>query len=129
MSWNQDVKYVSRAAVRNARQLRKAMTESEKRLWWHLRYRLPIEGSHFRRQMAIGPYVADFCCLTARLVVEVDGNQHGTDEAMAYDARRAAFLECEGFRVLRFSNADVMRDIESVLDTIYAALGGHHPHP
>jgi very-short-patch-repair endonuclease len=98
------------------------MTEPEKRLWWHLRHRLPVEGSHFRRQVAIGPYVADFCCLTARLVVEVDGNQHGFDANLARDDARTAVLAAEGFHVLRFANADVTRAIDAVLDTIAAAL-------
>jgi very-short-patch-repair endonuclease len=98
------------------------MTEPERRLWWHLRHRLPVEGSHFRRQVVIGPYIADFCCLRARLIVEVDGNQHGFDAEIAYDARRTAYLEEQGFRVVRFSNRDVMTEIEVVLDTVYAAL-------
>ena len=101
--------------------MRHALTPAEKRLWWHLRHRLPVEGSHFRRQVAIGSYVADFCCLGARLIVEVDGGQHGFDDHQAYDAARTAALEARGFRVLRFSNADVICAIDDTLDTIIAA--------
>ncbi|HEX8418148.1 MAG TPA: DUF559 domain-containing protein [Methylobacterium sp.] len=98
------------------------LTEPEKRLWWHIRYRLPVEDSHFRRQVAIGPYVADFCCLAARLVVEVDGGQHSVDRNAAYDATRTGALGAQGYRVLCFTNAEVMTDIDVVLDTIFAAL-------
>ncbi len=110
---------VKPAQAKLARAMRKAMTEPEKRLWWALRHRLP--ELKFRRQFIIGSFIADFCCLAARLIVEVDGNQHGTDEALAFDARRTALIESHGFRVLRFSNHDVLSSLESVLDTIAAA--------
>jgi very-short-patch-repair endonuclease len=130
MPWKQaPTRYTSPTAQENARALRRALTKPEKRLWKALRQRLPLEGSHFRRQVAIGRYVTDFCCLKARLVVEVDGNQHGTDQALAYDARRTADLEAQGFRVLRFINCDVMAGIDGVLDTILAALAPTTPTP
>ena len=113
----------------NARSLRRTLTEPETRLWRHLRKRLPLTDTHFRRQVAIGSYVADFCCHGAKLVVEVDGGQHTTDDATAYDSRRTAFLAGQGFRVLRFSNAEVMQNMEAVLDTIYAALARTTPTP
>ena len=112
-----------------ARALRHRMTEPEKRLWWHLRHRLPVDGTHFRRQVPIEGYVADFCRLKARLVIEVDGNQHGFDAAMQRDAVRTQALESRGYRVLRFSNREVMTAIDIVLDTIYAALGPTPPAP
>jgi very-short-patch-repair endonuclease len=105
-----------------ARVLRRQLTDPEKKLWWHLRHRLPAERTHFRRQVPLGPYVADFCCLRERLVVEVDGNQHGFDENLERDAVRTKELERQGFRVLRFSNRGVMTSIDVVLDTIFAAL-------
>jgi very-short-patch-repair endonuclease len=104
--------------------MRKAPTEAERRLWWALRHRLAIEGSHFRRQVVIGRAIVDFACIAARLVVEVDGNQHGADRALAYDAERARLLEATGWRVLRFSNADVMTRPDEALDTIRAAIEG-----
>jgi very-short-patch-repair endonuclease len=130
MPWNRPPDHTvwSRAKV-NARALRREITEPERRLWWHLRHRLPIEGSHFRRQVAIGPYIADFCCYPARLIVEVDGNQHGFDNTAAYDKRRTAYLEKHEFRVLRFANREVMLEIDVVLDTIYAALAVPTPTP
>jgi len=105
------------------------MTEPEKRLWWHLRHRLALSGTHFRRQVAIGGYVADFCCLPHRLVVEVDGEQHGFEGQRDRDGKRTTELEQAGFRVLRFSNREVMTETASVLDTILAAIGGTPPTP
>jgi very-short-patch-repair endonuclease len=106
----------------NARKMRLAMTEPECKLWKALRWRVPIEMTQFRRQVPIGPYIVDFCSLGEKLIIEVDGNQHGTDSARLRDDRRSAFLEGQGFQVLRFSNHDVMLQVEMVLDTIAAAL-------
>jgi very-short-patch-repair endonuclease len=128
--WTQDPS--RRASARDrarAGALRRNLTDPERKLWWRLRYRLPLDGSHFRRQVPIGPYVADFCCHGAKLIVEVDGNQHGLDENAARDERRTAFLNAQGYRVLRFSNADVMTSIHVVLDTIDAELGPATPTP
>ena len=131
MPWNEPPKaFVAARARTNAKTLRRALTEPEKRLWWHLRHRLPVEGSHFRRQVALGAYVADFCCLSARLIVEVDGEQHGFETGAAYDARRDTYLRSEGFRLLRFPNRMVLREIDTVLDTIHAALAASEtPRP
>ncbi|MGE3245811.1 MAG: endonuclease domain-containing protein [Beijerinckiaceae bacterium] len=121
-----------------ARAMRASMTEAEKRLWWALRHRLALKDTHFRRQVRIGPYIADFCCLSASLIVEADGGQHYTDGAEAGDARRTGYLEKHGFRVLRFSNATILQDMDCVIDTIVAHLperflecaeGTAGPHP
>ena len=123
MPWNTPpILTATPRATGYARLLRRTLTEPERRLWWHLRHRLPIDRSHFRRQVALGPYVADFCCLAQRLIIEVDGGQHGRDSDAAYDARRTARLERDGFKILRLGNAELMRSIEAVLDTIFAAL-------
>ncbi len=106
-----------------ARRLRANPTSAEDRLWRHLR-RLPNFGSHFRRQVPIGPYIADFACMAARLIIEVDGSQHGTDAGLARDETRTRWLEQEGYRVIRFWNNDLTKNIEGVLDTIHAALYG-----
>ncbi len=105
-----------------ARSLRRAATEAEKKLWWHLRRKLPLEGTYFRRQVPLGPYFADFACLKHRLVIELDGGQHTTLEAQRRDAQRTAFLEAQGFRVLRFWNDQVFSEIDGVIDTIHAAV-------
>ena len=92
------------------------MTEAELRLWFYLR-RSQIPGSRFRRQHPIGPFIADFVCLRSKLIVEVDGSQHG-DRRRLHDERRDAWLQSRGYRVLRFWNHDVFRNIDSVIDTI-----------
>jgi len=93
-----------------------------------LRHR-PTDGTHFRRQVPTGPYIADFCCLKAKLVLEVDGNQHGYDENLVKDARQTAYLESLGDSILRFSNREVMTSINGVLQAIYAQLGTATPTP
>jgi very-short-patch-repair endonuclease len=81
-----------------------------------------MERGHFRRQAPIGPYVADFCCVASKLIIEVDGNQHGYDINAAHDEHRTSYLKNHGFRVIRFTNREVMTAIEVVLETILAAL-------
>jgi len=123
MAWVTDPsKRPSQRQRNRARSLRRNLTEPERKLWWHLRQRLPLEIGHFRRQVPIGPYVADFCCLAEKLIIEVDGNQHSYDANMAHDERRTSYLRNHGFRVIRFTNREVMTAIDSVLDRILAAL-------
>jgi very-short-patch-repair endonuclease len=107
--------------VVRARDLRRAMTEAEKKLWWHLR-QLPLATSHFRRQAAIGPYFADFACHERRVVIEVDGGGHGEARRIASDKARTAYLKSRGYRVLRFWNNEVLKEIEGVMTLIYEAL-------
>ena len=102
-----------------ARSLRWNATDAERLLWKHLRRR-KVDGFRFRRQRPFGPYVCDFICLEAKLVVELDGSQHA--ETTDYDARRDHFIRSHGFRVLRFWHGHVTADMEAVLDTIFAAL-------
>ena len=97
------------------------MTDAERKLWWHLR-QLPMEGSHFRRQATIGPYFVDFACHEKKLVVEVDGSQHAGPDQFAKDAARTAFLNSNGYRVLRFWNNEVLKETRGVMEAIYAAL-------
>jgi len=101
--------------------MRADMTEAEFRLWQELRTRR-FAGLPFRRQVPLGPYTVDFLCLAARLVIEVDGEQHGHEEGRARDEARDRWLTAEGFRVLRFWNGEVLHELGVVLDTIMAAL-------
>jgi very-short-patch-repair endonuclease len=105
-----------------AKALRAAPTNAERRLWRGLKQSLPLAGTHFRRQAPLGPYIADFCCFASKLVIEVDGEQHGFDQGRSYDVLRDQFLSDQGFRILRFSNHDVMTALDAVLETIFAAL-------
>ncbi|MGB3389576.1 MAG: DUF559 domain-containing protein [Pseudaminobacter sp.] len=99
-----------------ARALRRSMTEAEEKLWHELRDRR-LDKIKFRRQVPIGCYIADFACLEAKLVVEIDGSQH-TDSL--HDEIRTNKLKSRGFRVLRFWNDEVMRELDAVCDTIIA---------
>jgi len=103
------------ATTRNARGLRREMTDAERSLWQHLRRR-QIEGLKFRRQHPIGRYIADFVCVEVRLVIEVDGGQHG--ERQGYDKERTAWLAQRGYRVLRFWNHEVLTNAEGVMAVI-----------
>ncbi len=105
-----------------AKAMRLNMTGPERKLWKALRWRVPLTGTHFRRQVSIGPYIADFCSYGAKVIVEVDGEQHGTDGARERDATRTAFMQAQVYCVLRFSNRDVMLHIDIVIETIAAVL-------
>lgn len=107
-----------------ARWLRNNDTEAEARLWNALRARR-LGGWRWRRQASFGPYILDFLCREAALVIELDGGQHA--DQLAYDARRTAYLERNGLRVARFWNSAVLEDRDAVCDTILEACGGDHP--
>ncbi len=96
------------------------MTEAERALWRYLRFD-QVAGVRFRRQVPIGPYIADFACFKIKLIIEVDGSQHV--DAAGYDARRTAFLQERGFRVLRVWNNDMLARPESVVEMVYSAIG------
>ena len=104
------------------RSLRNNPTEAERLLWQHLRLR-QLGGYKFRRQQLLGRYIVDFVCLERRLVLEVDGGQHSESEQAAYDADRSAWLERDGFRVLRFWDHEIFRQIEAVKEAIGRMLG------
>src|SRR5438045_6890866 len=108
-----------------ARRLRANQTGAEMKLWRELR-KLETKGTHFRRQVPVGSYVADFACLASRLVIELDGSQHGEEPGKSKDDERTRWLETEGYRVLRFWNNDITSNLNGVLETIYAALYGSH---
>jgi very-short-patch-repair endonuclease len=105
--------------MHRAGELRGEQTPAEAKLWAYLRAHR-TEGVGFRRQHAIGPYIADFCAPSKRVVIEVDGSQHLDQEE--YDSERTAYLESRGYRVLRFWNRDVMNNIEGVLGVILESL-------
>ncbi|HEY1382405.1 MAG TPA: DUF559 domain-containing protein [Dongiaceae bacterium] len=104
-------------ADERARTLRKSMTPAERKIWRYLRLR-QLDGHRFRRQVRIGPYIADFVCLQSLIVIEVDGGQHA--DAHTYDAQRDDYMRGQGFRVLRFWNNEVLSNMEGVWDTIAA---------
>ena len=106
-----------------ARTMRKQPTDAERQLWAMLRDRR-FSAFKFRRQVPVGPFIADFMCFSARLIVETDGGQHCEND---YDERRTAWLETQDFRVLRFWNHEILTQRHDVMDRLYAALAAPSP--
>ena len=100
-----------------SRNLRKNQTDAENLLWRHLRGK-HLEGLRFRRQHPLGRYIIDFVCLEKRLVLELDGGQHGEENEEIKDKERDQWLNAEGYQVLRFWNNEVFTNLEGVLETI-----------
>lgn len=112
---------------RDAKHLRTFQTPAERNFWYNVRgHRLG--GYKFRRQHPIGPYIVDFVCLSARLIVELDGGQHASQQK--YDEKRDAFLKEQGFRVIRFWNDQMLKSRDVVLELVLQALrSGETPSP
>ncbi len=120
-----------RSSSRNlpfARKLRREMTIAESMLWLALRGSR-FKGMKFRRQVPVGPYVADFLCVACQLIVELDGPPHETDEQRAHDKKRDAYLHAMGFMVLRFSNDLIMGGCDLALQKIDTAANRANPSP
>ncbi|RCW28061.1 very-short-patch-repair endonuclease [Ciceribacter lividus] len=104
-----------------AKTLRRELTRAEQEMWNLLRdFRL--RGARFRRETPIGPYIADFAWLSARVIVEVNGDSHETDQGRAHDLRRDAFLRGQGFKVIRFDNHQVIDNPDYVFVTLETSL-------
>jgi very-short-patch-repair endonuclease len=104
---------------KRAKSMRPNQTDAEAVLWNELRNRR-LMGMKFRRQVPTGNFIVDFVCSKHKLIVEVDGTQHAENE---YDQKRDTMLKAKGFVILRFWNDDVLKEINSVCDTIIAAVG------
>ncbi|MBV8976372.1 MAG: endonuclease domain-containing protein [Alphaproteobacteria bacterium] len=100
-----------------ARLLRENATDAERILWAELRA-FKRGGMHFRRQAPFGRYIVDFVCHSRRLVVELDGSQHGAAGAVEYDEQRTAYLNSRGYRVIRFGNWEIFQELPRVVDAI-----------
>jgi very-short-patch-repair endonuclease len=111
---------IRRAAAKRLR----ANTTPHERILWRALKELPTDGTHFRRQAPIGPYVVDFFCPAARLIIELDGGHHNEAEAAKRDRERQLWLEKEGYRVVRFWNSEINDDLTAVLERIYVELYG-----
>jgi very-short-patch-repair endonuclease len=107
--------------IPKAKQMRRKPTPAERKLW--LEY-LRHQPFRVRRQCPLGHYILDFFVFTHKLVIEVDGNQHYTPQGLEYDQRRTAWLEAQGFRVVRFRNAEVMRDLQGVMERLDGIFAG-----
>ena len=108
--------------------LRNQMPLPEQRLWYFLRLK-QFEGFRFRRQYGMGSYIVDFYCPSKKLVIELDGDSHARQDAQAYDEARQTSIESLGVRVIRFSNSDVMTNMDAVLGSIREALSEPPPTP
>ena len=102
-----------------AQELRKNMTKEERRLWYEYLHNYPFR---FRRQVTAGNYILDFYCAAAKLAVELDGSQHYEPSEQAYDEKRTAYLNSIGIKVLRFSNLDILQNLQGVCQTIDIAV-------
>jgi len=109
--------YVATKTLIRARDLRRKLTAAETILWSRLRH--GVGGMRFRRQHPIGPYIADFACIRARLVVEVDGATHGSDAERRHDARRERYLRSRSWQIVRITNDDLYRSLAAVLELTY----------
>lgn len=107
---------------KNAKSMRRVMTEAELKLWNEIRAHRLV-GLGFRRQLPIGPYIVDFACPAQNLIVEVDGSQHAEPAAAERDTARDIYLNGRGWTVLRFWNDDILRDIDNVCQHIVIAAG------
>ena len=116
---------VSEKNRKNAKAMRRVMTDAELKLWNELRAHR-LMGLSFRRQVPLAGYIVDFACSAKKLIVEVDGSQHGEDDNAGKDSARTARLQQDGWTVLRFWNDDILRDIDNVCQhiVISAGLGG-----
>lgn len=116
----------SRRLLDFAREMRKAPTDAERKLWYLLR-RDKLDGYRFRRQVPVAGYILDFCCLRAGLGVEADGGQHCDDWGRQYDRKRSEALLAKGIRIIRFSDYDILKFPDAVQETIYRALTEEPP--
>lgn len=117
----------SQSSTAKACALRRTRTEAEKKFWSLVRNnRL---GLKFRRQVPFGPYIVDFLCFSARLVVELDGSQHYTTEGKEYDFHRDQFLKANGLTVLRFSNKEFLTNQDEVIQVIWECVHKKDPSP
>lgn len=110
-------KFKSDRAVKTARRMRKNMSPAELKLWFELRQR-HLEGSKFRRQAVMGPFIIDFLCHGARLAIELDGGVHRAPDVALRDNDRQNWIEGRGYKIMRFSNARVLGDASGVADEI-----------
>jgi len=115
---------ISTAIRRAAAKKLRANTTPHERILWRALKELPIEGTHFRRQAPIGRYIVDFFCPAKRLIIELDGGHHNDDATVTRDSERQAWLEQEGYRVIRFWNSDVAGNLNAVLEQIYVEVHG-----
>ncbi len=120
------ISYDRLMANERARSLRKNQTDAERILWRALKGR-QLDGCRFRRQHPMGAYIVDFICLERRLIVELDGDQHGFPAHAVHDAKRDAWLQAKGYHVARFWNDEVYNNLDGVLNALLELLQTDRP--
>ena len=120
------VKQMNRVAEA-AKDLRHSQTEAEKRLWERLKTK-HLSGAKFRRQEPIGSFIVDFVSYENKLIIEIDGSPHRNTETKIHDGQKTAWLQAEGFRVMRLWNSDIFGNLERVIKKIRLALSRSTPH-
>lgn len=118
------MKTYTRNLIPRARNMRTNMTEPEKQMWYQCLKLLPYR---FRRQRPFGPYIVDFYCAAHKLVIEIDGDSHASDAAHEYDSERTAYLQELGLRVVRFTNCEVMENLDGVYERLVEDLTTRPP--
>lgn len=114
--------YYNSKLIDRARKMRKVMTPAEKHLWFNCLADAPFK---FRKQRPVGNFIVDFYCAELKLVIEVDGDSHFTEQGLVYDHERTQYLESRGMRILRFTNSEVLYQTEAIREKIYRAA--HDP--
>ena len=114
---------VAKSSIKRARKLRRNMTDGERKLWSELKQFRGWYGVHVRKQAPVDPYVVDFAIHEHRLIVEVDGEHHFTSEGLSRDAKRDAFLQSLGYRILRFNTGELEQSFDGCVEEILGALG------
>jgi very-short-patch-repair endonuclease len=114
---------IEKSSIARARKLRRSMTEGEKRFWLALREFRKTHGFHVRKQVPIGPYIADFAIHSARLIIEVDGHFHSEPDNRTYDEKRDAWFARAGYKTLRFATGDLAGSFDGCIEQILRELG------
>jgi very-short-patch-repair endonuclease len=118
---------IPKVNFQRAREMRREPTAAEKKLWQHIH--AGKLGTRVRRQMIIGPYIADFVLTDHKIILEVDGPTYGDDDRIEYDAARTEWLEQKGYRVIRIGNLAILQNISGVLERIELAIAETPPNP
>ena len=108
--------------VFRAKELRRNAPDAEKKFWYAINY--DKLGVKFRRQQRLGPYYVDFICFELKLIIELDGDQHAEDEAVAYDNLRTDFIESQGYKIIRIPNGYIYKELKSVIEHLQLIIKG-----
>ena len=121
INWKKGLRHQGPAKTTRARELRRQMTDAERSIWRQLRNRESLE-TKFRRQVPFGPYILDFYCAQKQIAIELDGGQHFSAEGQAKDLKRDWFLASHGVKVIRYSDREVLLDLDGVIQHLWKVI-------